>query len=520
ISISPKNTKDGKTLFLINPHTSFFFRDEIHVISEDGLDAYGAVTWGQFFVYQGFNENLGWMHTSSRADVIDIYKETILDSASKYYYKYDDETREVKQKTLKIQYKTESGIAEKEFIGYFTHHGPVISKDEDYWYTVSLMNKPVDALTQSYIRTKAKNYNEFYEAMSIRTNSSNNTVYADGDGNIAYFHGNFMPRRNPEFDYSKPLDGSISATDWQGLHEMSETFIIKNPENGWIQNCNSTPFTAAGKFSPKKEDYPVYMAPDKENFRGIHAVKLLEGKSDFTLDGLIKTAYDSYTPGFEHIVPSLISAFETSGKGDEIEEAVDLLKKWDYRWGKSSVETTLAHFWGQRALSEAYNAPNRGEMDPYDFIAKEMEAAMLLSTFQATLDQLNKDFGTWKTPWEDVNRYQRLTGDIRQDFNDDKPSLGVGFVSGRWGSLASFGARTYPGTKKLYGTSGNSFVAFVEFGKKVKAKSITAGGISGDPDSDFFDNQAQMYSDMEFKEVNYYKEDIDRNLLLEYNLRD
>ena len=131
-------------------------------------------------------------------------------------------------------------------------------------------------------------HDEFRKMMDIRANSSNNTTYADADGNIAYYHGNFIPKRDVKFDYTKPVDGSNPATDWNGLHTVDEIITVCNPANGWIQNCNSTPFTSAGKYSPKIEDYPKYMASFPENFRGIHAIHLLSEAKDLTLDKLIE----------------------------------------------------------------------------------------------------------------------------------------------------------------------------------------------------------------------------------------
>ena len=131
-----------------------------------------------------------------------------------------------------------------------------------------------------------------------------------------------------------------------------------------------------------------------------------------------------------------------------------------------------------------------------------------LDIFKKALTEINKDFGSWKTPWGEINRYQRINGDIRQNFDDSKPSIPIGFASGRWGALASYGARKYEGTNRIYGTSGNSFVGVVEFGKRVKAKTLLAGGQSGDPKSKHFDDQAQRYADVKFKDVAYYREDV------------
>jgi acyl-homoserine-lactone acylase len=503
-SIAPKNTVNGNALFLINPHTSFFFRSEVHMISEEGLNAYGAVTWGQFFIYQGFNEKAGWMHTSSRADCIDEYLETISKKDDGFYYKYGNEERKLKATKLTLPYKTGTGLNQKEFIVFHSHHGPIIREQDGKWVSIKLMQEPVKALTQSYLRTKATGHESFYKTMEIRTNSSNNTVYADADGNIAYYHGNYIPKRNTKFDWTKPVDGSNPETEWQGLHTVDEIITVLNPPNGWIQNCNATPFSVAGEYSPKKEDYPSYMAPESESFRGIHAVRVLENKTDFTLEKLIDAAYDSYLTGFEDSMPALIKAYDEIGSSNpKVQEAIKLLRDWDLRFSEESIPTSLAVFWGAEMQRLGRSQNNR---------RSETTNAQRLEGLANTIEKLEKDFGTWKTAWGEINRFQRINGDIKQPFNDDKPSLPVGFASSRWGSLASFGARTYPGTIRMYGTSGNSFVAVVEFGEKVIAKSIVNGGQSSDPNSPHFDDQALMYTKGQFKDVLFYREDIEKNV--------
>ncbi|MEM8890958.1 MAG: penicillin acylase family protein, partial [Bacteroidota bacterium] len=280
-SIAPAKSKTGNSLFLINPHTSFYFRSELHINSEEGLRAYGAVTWGQFFIYQGFNENCGWMHTSTYADAIDQYEESIIKKGDQYFYKYGNKERPVTEKKVSIPYTSGDEVKRKEFTLYFTHHGPVIRSQGDKWITFRMMNRPLDALTQSFMRTKATGYKSFNKTMKIRTNSSNNTVYADSEGNIAYWHGNFIPKRNPNYDYNGLIDGSNPKTDWGRLHKVKEMIHVLNPESGWIQNCNATPYTVAGNASPSRSDYADYIAPDLENFRGINAVKVLSSYTSF-----------------------------------------------------------------------------------------------------------------------------------------------------------------------------------------------------------------------------------------------
>lgn len=513
-SISPKNTKNGNALFLINPHTSFYFRPEIHVNSEEGLNAYGAVTWGQFFVYQGFNDNCGWMHTSSKADVIDYYSETIIEKDGKYFYKHAEELKPVIEREITLKYKDGDKMSEKMVTAYYTHHGPIIREQGDKWIAIALMVEHEKALTQSYMRTKAKNYDEFYNNMKLRTNSSNNTVYADGDGNIAYFHGNFMPIRNENYNWPGVVDGSDPETDWKGLHEIEDMIIVKNPENGWIQNCNATPFTVAGEFSPKREDFPAYMAPDLQNFRQLHAVMVLENQTDFTLEKLRDAAYDSYLPAFEVYIPVLLDDYANLQDGKlkkELGEQIELLRNWDLRYSEESVETSLAIYWGQDMMNASRVMRMPAGTNIYEFMAEGLGSKNRLASLVAAKHKLQNDFGSWKTPWGEINRFQRVNGDIVQAFSDDLPSLPVGFTSSRWGALAAYGARGIQNTKKMYGTRGNSFVAIVEFGDKIIAKTSLAGGQSGDPNSPHFYDQALDYTKGKFKDVYFYREDVEKN---------
>lgn len=280
---------------------------------------------------------------------------------------------------------------------------------------------------------------------------------------------------------------------------------------------SSIPFTAPGEHSPKREDYPVYMAPDSENYRGVHAVRLLTGVSGLTLDGLIELAYHPHLPAFEVLIPGLVTAYDASGRDrPELAEAIDVLREWDYRVSEDSVAMSLAHFYGTLYQEEGDNPEGLRGMDLIEYFANGSPHDERLRIFAATLAMLEADFGQWDTPWGEINRFQRLTGDIEQTFDDDAPSLPVGMASGRWGALASYGARSAPNTKRIYGRSGNSFEAVVEFGDRVRAKTLLAGGQSGDPNSPHFDDQAQIDVDGEFKDVAYYREDVEARAEREY----
>ena len=521
MAIAPSNTVDHHALLLINPHTSFFFRSELQMVSDEGLDAYGAVTWGQFFIYQGFNEHTGWMHTSSGVDAVDEYLETVEKKGDRFVYKFGSEERPLIAKQIIVPYKTDHGLAEKKFTVYFSHHGPIIREENDKWVSISLMQKPVEALTQSYTRTKTKDYKSFRQTLELKANSSNNTIFADSDGDIAYFHGNFIPQRDISFDFTKPVDGSNPATDWKGLLTVDELPQLLNPKSGWLYNSNNAPWSGAGASSLRKQDYPAYVETGTESARGLHAVRVLQDNKDFTLDSLIAAAYDSYLPWFEKPIPALIKAWDDAPASDPLKaklaDQIVLLRTWDYRWGVTSVPTSLAVFWGEDIRRRTADDAKKAGIPAEEYIGTQASSQRLLQSLASASDRLTADFGNWKTPWGAINRFQRLTGDIVQPFNDGGPSIPVGFTSSLWGSLASFGARPYPGTKKWYGTSGNSFVAVVEFGEKVRAKAVTAGGESGNPSSPHFDDQAKRYSTGDLRDVYYYRSDLKGHIKREYH---
>jgi acyl-homoserine-lactone acylase len=520
-AIAPSNTATGHAMMLINPHTSFYFRPEVHVVSEQGLNAYGAVTWGQFFVYQGFNSHLGWMHTSGGGDVIDEYLETVVEKDGKRFYKYGNGERPFTAKQITLPYRTGNTMASKTITVYFSHHGPVIREANGKWVAVRMMQEPLKALQQSYLRTKAANYAAFSKVMELRTNSSNNTVYADADGSIAYFHGNFIPVRDTQFDFTRPVDGSNPATEWKGLHTLKEMISLFNPKSGWIQNTNNSPWASSGESSPKEKNYRKYMQGQTENARGLHAVRVLDGKTDFTLDKLIAAAYDTYLTAFEPLIPALVKSYDglpqDSPLRTELREQIDVLRAWDLRYSVSSVPTSLAIFWAQDMMDRVGPAARVKGMSVTDYMATDAGPSERLEALQRATKKLTQDFGSWKTPWGEINRFQRITGDIVQPFDDSKPSIPVAFPSATWGSLASFGMTTRANTKRIYGDRGNSFVAVVEFGPRVKAKTILAGGESGDPKSPHFYDQAEMYSKGIFKDALYYREDVEKGAQRTYH---
>ena len=525
-AFAPKITASHHAILYINPHVTFYFRPEVHVVSDEGLNAYGAVTWGQFFVYQGFNEHCGWMHTSSYADVSDAYIEKITTKNNQLYYQYNGEEKPVLHKKIVLHYREGDSLKTKTFDALFTGHGPIMAKRNGEYISVKSDNRDIKGLEQSWLRTKVKSFAGYKKVMDMLANASNNTVYADEEGNIAYWHGNFIPKRDPKYDWSQPVDGTTSATEWKGLTPVNESVHIYNPPNGWIENCNSTPFTVAGKYSPKKQDYPSYMAPDGQNFRAINALRILPEEKSYTIDKVITKGYNTYLAAFEVLIPALVKAYESLPENDSLHnqlmEPMTILINWDYHSGENSVATTLAVYWGEKILRPIYftKVPKSEEDDQViktKKFAATATAQQLLQPLLSAIHELENNFGTWNIAWGKINRFQRISGNIQSKFDDDSSSLPVGFTSSTWGEIPSFVSRTYQGTKKRYGFNGNSFICAVEFGKRIKAKSLLTGGESGHPDSKHFLDQGYMYTKGIFKDVLFYKEDVLKHVERKYH---
>ena len=522
IAISPSITLDHHALLWINPHTSFYFRSELQMASDQGLDAYGAVTWGQFFIYQGFNATAGWMHTSSGVRNVSWFLETVSRKHGRYYYRYGDRELPVRTRRIVVRVRTPSGMTERAFTAYYTRHGPVIARMGDKWETVNLMQSPIRALVQDFARTKARNLAQFRQTLRLHTDSSNNTIFADADGDIAYWHSDWIPRRSDAFDWGKPVDGSNPATAFHGLLSLAETPHLLNPPNGWLYNSNNWPWSAAGPYSPKRQDYPRYVERStEESPRGYHALRVLSGRRNWTTASLTEAAFDSYLPAFATLIPVLVKAYDGTPASDPLKTRlsgqITVLRAWDYRWGVNSVATSLAVFWGTDMFARVQARALTLGISPEDYVAQRATRQQLLTSLAAASDRLTADFGGWQTPWGEINRFQRINDDISPSFDDSRPSIPVPFTSSAWGSLAAFGAHSYPNTKKWYGNEGNSFVAVVEFGPRVRAWAITAGGESGNPASPHFDDQAAQYAMGELRPVYYYKSQLAGHIERQYH---
>lgn len=510
-AIGPSKSADSGTMLYINPHTSFYYRTEAHLISEEGLNAYGAITWGQFFVFQGFNEHCGWMHTSSVADAADLYAETVEEKNGAFHFIYENEWKPFIRKNIVLRYREEASMKEKQLDIFSNPHGSATGIRDGKWLTMKTSGFGLKSLQQSWDRMKTNDFDQFQEVLNKRANSSTNTMYADDKGNIAYWHGNFVPKRDTAFNWSTPVDGSIRASEWQGMHPLDELVHFRNPASGYLQNCNSSPFTAAGDQLARPAAMPSYLAPESENFRSIHARRLLAANEKISPDQLMQIGFSPYLTAFEFLLPPLLQAYDSLPANHELSEKLrapmDSLRAWDGNTSINAIAPTLAILWAEQVVSVVDVAPGSfyDQLQLFRDLKKQITAEQQLEIFSEVINWLEKNFGRWQLPWGEINRFQRPAPD--GSFSDDSTSYPVALGPSLFGSLPSF-ETTWPKTKTGYGYSGNSFVALVSFGKKLHAWSALPGGHAFDKQSVHYLDQVKAFTEGQLKPVYFYKEDV------------
>ena len=532
-AVSPKKSASGHALLFLNPHVGFFGggqRYEAHLHSNQGLNISGFAMHGSPYIWSGHNETLGWSHTNTGADSTDVFIETFDNPQNPLAYRYGNDYRNAVEWTDEILVKNQEKTETKQFTFRKTHHGYIVALRAGKSLAVRAASVEVNGrlFEQKWAMARSRTLNEFKAAMAQRTLTGSNTIYADRRGNIFYIHGNAMPRRSTDFDWTKPVDGSDVKTEWRGFHELSELPQILNPSSGWIQNCNSTPFLSSSTDNPDRSKFPVYMAPDLDTPRAQMSRRILSSKPKFTFEEWARASLDTHLILAETLVPELVSIWEKSrqsntAKANKLVEPITVLKSWDYNSRIDSVPTTLfmLYFEQLQRLNRERNAQRTDDAPVAPTMLGEqlnkIAAAAKITAFERVLNDLQSDYGKWQVAWGEINRLQRIhSSGTLEKFDDAKPSVPVPGASGLAGSLFTFGTRREAGQKRRYGVSGNSYLAVVEFSPRVKRRSLLVFGQSADPKSPHFFDQAELYSTKQYKPAWFELKEIKRNLKRSY----
>ncbi|HEU4766090.1 MAG TPA: penicillin acylase family protein, partial [Pyrinomonadaceae bacterium] len=461
--VSPSRSASGHAMLFINPHLPFFGPGQVyegHVHSDEGWNFTGYTRFGFPFPYVGHNENGGWVSTDNAADLADVYLETFDNPRRPLAYKYGKGYRTAAERVEEIRVKTAAGLETRRFTMRKTHHGPIVAKLDDKLVSLRMAKLESDGwLREWYDMTRARSLAELKRAMAPLNMLFGNVMYADRQGNTWYLYNGAVPKRDPRFDWTKPVDGSDPATEWQGYHTIDELPQLTNPNTGWMQNCNTTPFlltSEGGNPDPKR--FPKYMVQEGDNPRGAISRALLSSKAKFTFDEWTRLAFDTQIASADKRLSELLAALKHVLARMEVPdremlvEIHDLLSNWDRRSTDHSVAMTIFSLWHERMARNAEETP--------------------LGALGDVVNGLKRDFGTWKVAWGELSRLQRRDESQNEEFADSKPSIAVSGVNGNDGAVFTLYAAPMRGQKRRYGVAGASYVSVVEFGPKVRALSI------------------------------------------------
>ncbi|MGD9646583.1 MAG: penicillin acylase family protein [Pirellulales bacterium] len=521
-AIGPSKTRSGHAMLFVNPHQPYYgFGQfyEAHLRSGSGLNFSGATFFGSPLPTLGHNEHCGWAFTVNEPSTSSAWRETFDDPANPLNYRYGDGYRTAVEWTDKIRVKHGRNYDEHEITFRKTHHGPIVQKLNDKEYVSAMVGKFYDALLarQSYEMLHAKNLAEFRQAMAMNEFHIFNTVYADDQGNIQYIYNGIVPRRDPQFDWSKPVDGSDPRTEWQGYHTLDEFPQVLNPPTGYVQSCNSTPYTTTDDFNPAIGDFPKYMVRDQHDDKRRAKVSrmLLRDLKDVTFDQWLEVIFDTtiYWPLAE--LPEYRRKFAMLKETDPqlaraVEPLLEHLLDWDCRGGIESTQATLCLAWYEELYGFGYPA----ETLKQQFIGNPTEQFKALVT---AAGKLKSTFGSWQVPWGDVNRLQRhanVSDFFSIPFSDSQPSLPSAGLHGPPG--VAFTMYFTPSVylpplklmKKHYAVVGTSYIAAIEFGPKVNSRTLVQYGASGDPKSPHFFDQAKLLSERKLRPPLYNWDEI------------
>lgn len=491
-ALGPAKTAGRDAFLLINPHVPFFGPMQFyegHLHSNEGLNFSGAAPLGVPLPLIGHNQRLGWSYTVNTPDIADIYIEKFDDPARPLAYLYGSGRREAVEWVTTVEVKTADAIQTREIRLRKTHHGPILSTRDGVGLALKLSKiEEGGLLDQWYEMARARSLPEFKKAMSRLALPMFNVVYADRDGNIFYLYNGAVPRRSTKFDWTKPVDGSAPETEWQGYHPLEELPQLTNPKSGFVQNCNTTPFLTTTDGNPDRSGYPPYMAMDPDNPRGTISRKLLSREEKFTFEEWSRAVFDTRAGFAEVEIPQLVDEWNRlkqvdAARAAKVAAAVDQLKAWDQVNTTQSDTATLFILW--------YHHPAHLEGE------KPGDPWVRIQALEGVLERLNSKYGTWRVPWGEINRLQRVpaSGDVA--FSDERESLPI--AGARAGLIFDFYSVPVSGQRRLYGVAGNSFVSIVRFGPTIEARSVLVFGQSSDPASPHYFDQARLYAERKFK---------------------
>jgi acyl-homoserine-lactone acylase len=523
-AINGNRTASGGAMLMVNPHMPWFGLGqmvEAHLRSDSGLNFTGAAFYGSPMLSIGHNEHLGWTMTVNEPDVADVWRETFDDPDHPLRYRYGNGYRTAHQWHETIGVRMRSGIKQERFSFLKTHHGPVVEKVDDQTYLTARISglHGTGLMQQTLAMVKARDLDEFQAAVATLAMPIMNIVYADCEGNIYYVYGGRIPRRDPAYDWSQPVDGSDPGTEWHGIHPLAELPQVLNPPSEFIQSCNSTPFTTTDGVTLDRHAFPPYMIEDKDadKRRAKRSREILRALDKTTLEQLGKAAVDTTVYWAKHELPHYAQRLEHLKKTDpvlarKVAPLLDHLLNWDCRLTPASTQASLCEAWYETLYGTEYPGETlrpRYQDNPAQQLAALVHAASSLRTMH----------GDWRVPYGAIHRIQRPphVADVPEArFDDAAASLPATGGHGPMGVIftqyytPSIHIPLIMSQKKRYGVVGATYLAVYQFGPDgVRGASVVPFGQDGEPEAPHYLDQAQLLSEGKMKPILYTPAEVD-----------
>ncbi|MCX2743351.1 penicillin acylase family protein [Mangrovivirga sp. M17] len=512
-AIDGSKTKSGNPMLLVSPHmTSNSFGYEVHLKSKEGLNFYGFASLGSdFFPVDGFNENLGWSQTTNWPDIVDTYQMVFDHPSDSLKYKFGNQYRKAKSWIKEIKVKYDSGIHPVSLTFLKTIHGPVLKDSSGNYFSYKIPDLIEGNLVEQFYKMcKASDFKEWKKALSGLDIPYENFTYADKSGNIFYVYNGKIPIKDKNQKWDTIVDGTDSDLVWEGYLSLEELPQILNPEDGFLQNCNSSPFSTTFHSNPDSLDFPSYLVLPSFLFshRAERSKQLLSNASNVTLDDFQRMVMDTYLHQAEVYLPELFSQMDSIKKAnpplhEKLSKPIKELRDWDKYSNKESAATTLFTLMMD---TQFRNSQLRGENPA------------LIESLEEVVSTLETHYSGWEVPWKNVLRHQR-SSDNNYQVDSTKASYPTNGNQGYYGSIFRMDgpymdSMTFP-RRVIYG---NAYVMIVEFTKEGPvARSIMNYGESSNPDSPHFTDQAEMFANGELKPVWFILEEIENNLETRYH---